>query len=81
MVWGKLKMNAGMEMKRAISIWKENTKFNTQRVKALKRLLKNRRNETLTNALYLWRDYNQFITSECRLLILKKEYAQKVYLT
>lgn len=79
-IWNKLNQNLTEEKQRAFAIWREKTDFNKDRKRKIKRLLVKCYRHHIENGFYAWKRESTMLLHQCRIIVLKQEYAHKFFL-
>lgn len=80
LIWLKLQNYSKEEQKRAIHIWKQKTCFNNLKARKVKFLILKSYKQKLSLSMLRWKAHSYRVITECKIMILKREYAQKFYL-
>jgi hypothetical protein len=66
--------SAKCDVKRAMTIWKEKTRFLGIKGRIYKRLITIRKKQLMSQAVLAWKNWSMRLENEVRCTILKREY-------
>ena len=81
MTWQRLQLNRKSELKRAFQIWKETRQNEDLKIKSLQNLFSKHYKRILKERMDRWIDEMNSVELKCRVVLLHKEYIQKIFLT
>ena len=71
LVWEKLLVSSQVEIKRALTIWKEKSRSQSHKNKVFKRLIALKNKQVLVSTLTKWREWSMLLEQEVRISLLK----------
>lgn len=81
LVWERLVMNYKSELKRALAIWAEANRKHKAKYFHFKMFLVRLYKKKMLRAMLLWKTHDMELDAACRLIMLRREHVQKIFLT
>ena len=81
LLWARLKRSWRVEKKRAFRLWRAKAKHLRQQSYILRRVITRNDFDNKQCAFLVWKSFSDILEHECRVVLLKRELAERMYLT